>query len=212
MKGNSVATSAPRSRRGQANSQPTWEVALLFPEQGNWSAEEYLELPTNRLVEYADGRLEVLPMPTTLHQWIVFYLCRLLHEFASTRQLGLALPAPLRVQLWPGKFREPDVVFLRTKNRRRAGNEYWDGADLVMEVLSDTPEDRRRDLATKRREYAQAGIPEYWIVDPVKRQISVLRLKGRNYLVHGTFKAGQTARSALLPGFTVDVTATLAGP
>ena len=212
MRSSAIAEKVGDARRDRLHGQPTWDVALLFPEQGHWSIEEYLDLPSNRLVEYADGRLEVLPMPTTLHQWIVFYLCRLLNDFVSSHQLGLTLPAPLRVQLWPDKFREPDVVFMRAEHRARAGNEFWDGADLAMEVLSDSPEDRRRDLVVKRREYARAGIPEYWLVDPKEKQIKVLRLKDKKYVVHGTYKAGRSARSHTLPGFTVDVSATLAGP
>ncbi len=211
MKNASVKERLGKAPVGRANGQPTWEVALLFPEQGNWSVEEYLTLPGNRLVEYAEGRLEVLPMPTTLHQWIVGYLYRALEAFGRPN-VGLALPAPLRVQLGPGRFREPDVVFMLTKHRSRVGQEFWEGADLVMEVVSDAPADRRRDLVTKRREYAQAGIPEYWIVDPKAKQITVLRLKGTRYVVHGTFKAGRQARSHLLPGFGVDVAAALAGP
>lgn len=212
MKNRPVAEDLREGGKDRPNGQPTWDVALLFPEQGNWSVEEYLALPGNRLVEYADGRLEVLPMPTTLHQWIVGFLYRALEAFASSQQLGLALLAPLRVQLWPDKFREPDVVFMRAEHRDRVGKEFWDGADLVMEVLSDSSEDRRRDLVTKRREYARAGIPEYWIVDPRRKRITVLRLKGEKYIALGTFKPGQTARSHLLPGFAVDVAAALAGP
>ena len=212
MKHRSVVANRQGMSRRRANGQPTWDIALLFPAQGTWSEEEYLALPTNQLVEYADGCLEVLPMPTTLHQWIVLHLCRLLDDFASARGLGVALPAPLRVQLWADKFREPDIVFMRSQNRRRAGNEFWEAADLVMEVLSDAPDDRRRDLVTKRREYARAGISEYWIVDPKERLITVLRRQGQKYIVHGTFKTGQTARSYLLAGFAVDVTAALAGP
>ena len=43
-------------------------------------------------------------------------------------------------------------------------NVHWTGADLVIEVVS--PDDPDLDLVVKRQEYAQAGIPEYWIVDP----------------------------------------------
>ena len=212
MKTNAVAERRVDAGRNGVPGDPTWDIALLFPHQGQWSVEEYLDLPSNRLVEYAEGRLEVLPMPTTLHQWIVFYLCRLLNDFASSRGLGLTLPAPLRVRLWPDTFREPDVVFMLKAHRGRAGNEFWDGADLVMEVLSDTSEDRRRDLVVKRREYAKAGIAEYWLVDPKQKQITVLRLKGKSYLVHGRFKAGKTATSHLLAGFEVEVSTALAGP
>ena len=78
-----------------------------------------------------------------------------------------------------------------------------------MEVVSE--DDPGRDLDTKRGEYAQAGIPEYWIVDPQQQRIIVLRLDGDRYLEHGTFGPGQRATSHLLPGFDVDVSAALAG-
>jgi Uma2 family endonuclease len=114
------------------------------------------------------------------------------------------------VRLWPKKYREPDVVFMVNKHAHRIGEEYWEGADLVMEVVSASEEDRRRDLVRKRRDYARAGIPEYWIIDPQKERISVLRLQGKRYEVHGTFSKGQTASSILLPGFSVDVKEVLA--
>src|SRR5262249_46086350 len=161
-----------------------------------------LALPGNHLVEFSAGYLEVLPMPTTMHQWIVLYLWESLKRFTGDWSgLGLALAAPLRVRLWEDKFREPDVVFMLTKHRHRALDEYWDGADLVMEVVSGDPEDRKRDLITKRAEYARARIAEYWIVDPKLKQITVLRLKGKGYQVHGVFKNEQRATSRLLPGF-----------
>jgi len=72
-----------------------------------------------------------------------------------------------------------------------------------MEVVS--PDYRRHDLETKRREYAQAGIPEYRIVDPDEEQITVLTLKEGKYAVHGIFERGMVARSPLLAGFEVPV-------
>jgi Uma2 family endonuclease len=91
----------------------------------------------------------------------------------------------------------------------RIGEEFWKGADLAMEVVSGDEEDRRRDLITKRREYARAGIPEYWIVDPRGERITVLRLAGKRYVVHGEFLKGTTVSSHLLRGFTVDVSEAL---
>jgi Uma2 family endonuclease len=85
----------------------------------------------------------------------------------------------------------------------RRGEAFWRGADLVMEIVS--PADRQRDLVTKRREYAQAGIPEYWIVDGEQQAIIVLTLAGEIYQVHGAFGPGEQADSVLLPGFAVDV-------
>ena len=67
-----------------------------------------------------------------------------------------------------------------------------------------------RDLEVKRLEYAQARIPEYWIVDPRDAKITVLTLDGDSYAVHGEFAPGEQATSRLLPGFTVAVTEALA--
>ena len=188
----------------------TWEIAHLFPPQGQWSDEEYLALRGNRLVELSDGFLELLPLPTMSHQLLCAYLYGLLLTFASRHDLGTVLFAPLRVRLRPGKYREPDIVFMAKEHAQRMDEEFWKGADLVLEVVSNDPEDRRRDLVTKRREYAQAGIPEYWIVDPLPQRITVLRLARKRYLVHGEFGTGETAASHLLPGFTVDVAAAFA--
>jgi Uma2 family endonuclease len=187
--------------------EPTWEIAYLFPAQGAWSEEEYLALNANRLVEFSHGRLEVLVMPTELHQQVVLYLYRALHQVVSAARLGLVLVAPLRVRLWPGKYREPDLVLMLAEHAARRHDAYWEGADLVMEVVSD--DDRRRDVEIKRFEYARAAIPEYWIVDPSQGRITVLRLDGDRYLTHGEFAGGSQATSALLPAFSVDVAETL---
>ena len=183
--------------------EPAWEIARLFPNQGHWSEQEYLALETNQLVEFTDGHVEVLAMPTMIHQLIVIFLFDALRAFVAPRHLGTALVAPFRIRLRSGKFREPDVTFMLAEHASRITNEYWESADLVMEVVSD--DDRRRDLETKRSDYASAGIPEYWIVDPKLRQITVLTLRGSQYEVHGTFGDSDRASSSLLAGFNVNV-------
>jgi Uma2 family endonuclease len=203
----------PRARRQGVNGwlgEPTWEVAMLFPTRGQWSETDYLGLNSNHLVELSDGCLEVLSMPTTSHQWIVLYLYGLLNSFAYPK-LGFALAAPLRVRLWPGQFREPDVVFMLKEHRSRIKEEYWEGADLAMEVVSPDPEDRHRDLVKKPLEYARAEIREYWIIDPKFKQITILALRGKKYEVVGEYKKGK-ASSRLLAGFSVDVAAVFTTP
>ncbi|MDE0142418.1 MAG: Uma2 family endonuclease [Caldilineaceae bacterium] len=181
----------------------TWEIAQLFPAQGHWCEEEYLALDTNHLIELSHGQLEVLPMPTQSHQLLVIALFELLLNFVREGQLGTVLLAPMRVQLSPGKFREPDILFMRAEHDDRRSDRFWEGADLVMEIVS--PDDPERDKVTKRREYAQAGIPEYWIVDPTNTSITVLTLRGKEYALRGEFVTGETASSVLLEGFRVDV-------
>jgi Uma2 family endonuclease len=204
----SHARDKTRDSEGIIPGEPTWDGARLFPTQGNWSEADYLELNTNQLVEFSNGIVEFLPMPTMTHQLIVHLLHCVLESFVSTYGLGTVLDAPFKVRIGDGKYREPDVVFMRAEHASRMGEQYWYGADLVIEVVSD--DGRRRDVVTKRDEYALAGIPEYWIVDPEVAVITVLTLDGTSYSVHGEFKRGEQATSVLLPGFAVDVLAAMA--
>jgi Uma2 family endonuclease len=168
-----------------------------------WSEQEYLALSGNRLVEYSDGCIEELSMPTWTHQRIVRLLFELFNAVIKSRNLGELIFAPMAVRLWEGKFREPDLAFLSAARRGDIHEQYWAGDDLVVEVVSN--DDRRRDLEIKRSEYARAGIPEYWIVDPQQREITVLRLSGGQYSVHGLFRAGEQATSVMLSGLAIDV-------
>lgn len=130
--------------------RPAWEIAHLFPMQGEWTEQEYLDLTnaTNRLVELSNGTIEVLPPSTRTHQMIIAYLYRLLFEVIEARGLGSVLVAALRVRLWEGKMREPDLVVMLAEHRDREHDAYFDGADLVIEIVSD--DDPKRDLVTKR--------------------------------------------------------------
>lgn len=108
-------------------------------------------------------------------------------------------------------MREPDLVFLRPDRVKRlaaaANRAQPDGADLVMEVVSPGTQNRDRDLNVKRLEYARAGISEYWIIDPETSTVTVLELIAEAYQIASEFTVNQSARSLLLPGFSVSVQA-----
>ncbi|MBV9124655.1 MAG: Uma2 family endonuclease [Planctomycetes bacterium] len=187
-----------------------WQAQLeeILPRQGEWSEEEYLVLTNhrNRLVELTDGFLEVLPMPTDKHQAILAFLYLAFFHFIEPRG-GKARFAPLRLRIRPGKFREPDLLLLLAAADPRRQDRFWEGADLALEIISeDKPE---RDLVDKRRDYAEAQVPEYWIVNPQAETITVLRLQGAAYEEAGTYRRSESAASVLLPGFSVPVTPTL---
>lgn len=176
------------------------------PRQGHWSQDAYLRLTdsTNRLIEWTDGCIEVLPMPTDEHQSIAAWLYKLLDAFAVANG-GKVLFAPLRLRIREGKFREPDLILIRDADDTRRQNRFWLGADLTVEIVS--PDEPKRDLVDKPRDYAEAGIPEYWIVDPRTETVTVLVLQGEAYVEHGVFGRGAQATSVLLDGLTVDVSA-----
>lgn len=190
--------------------EPAWEVALLFPSQGDWRESDYLALDTNRLVELVDGKLEVLPMPSILHQLIVEFLHDALKIYVRQRRLGQTVFAPLPVRIRKDTLREPDVIFVSRERGVKPEDKRLEGADLVMEVVSPDDGSHKRDYEEKRADYAQLRVPEYWIVDPQTERITVLALKGKQYRVHGEFKPGGQATSVLLKGFSVDVSAVFA--
>lgn len=191
----------------RTNGEPAWEIAQLFPLQGAWTEEEYLALNGNHLVELSEGRIEVLPVPTELHQLILAFLYRTFQPFVEEQELGRVLFSLLRVRLWEGKIREPDLVILLKANEHLRGNQFWRGADLAVEIVS--PDDPKRDLEVKRDEYARAGVREYWIVDPRDETVRVLFLTnpGEPYTEAGVYRRGDTARSVLLSGLDVSVDA-----
>ncbi len=195
-----------------ATSQDALDALLcdLLPRQGCWSDEEYLWLTdhTNRLIEFTDGHIEELPMPTDTHQAILAFLYDLFCDYIRPR--GVVRFAALRLCIREGKFREPDLLLLCDRSDPRRQDRFWLGADLVVEVVSaDCPQ---RDLVAKRIDYAEAGIPEYWIADPRNATIQVLALESETYVEHGVFARGDTATSRLLDGLSVDVGAVFDAP
>lgn len=189
-----------------------WEVATLFPTQGNWPEEEYVELTdhANRRIEFTDGRLEFLPMPTLVHETLVRFLFLALYHFVDSKKLGEVFSNGIRVRVRPDKIRLPDVLFLYKDHYHVRHSRVWDGADLVMEVISDDPKDRRRDYETKLADYAGAGIAEYWIIDYQRKRIIVHCLDQGKYTVGSEYSPGQQATSDLLNGFSVDAAALFA--
>ncbi len=174
-----------------------YDLLDLLPDQGNWNTPDYLWLSgkSSRLIELVDGRIEVLVAPTEKHQSMLIYMFLLFRSLIA--QIGGKVAfAPLRLQLWDQRFREPDVLLVLDANDPRRANEFWSGADLVVEVVS--PDDPKRDLVDKRADYAQAGIPEYWIVNPITERIAVLQLDHDHYREFGDWGRGEIASSALL--------------
>ncbi len=182
-------------------------LADLLPAQGEWTADDYLWLTRNtrRLIELADGWIEELPMPTDTHQRIIGYLYRTFFEMLTPRG-SLVRFSGLKVRLAEQRFREPDVLVLLDPHDVRHGEAYWTGADLVVEVIS--PSNAEHDRVTKRVEYAEAGIAEYWIVDPPSETVTVFVLDADaagSYREYGRYATGAVLTSPLLPDLMVPV-------
>ncbi len=187
-----------------------WQELLgeILPSQGLWTEEQYLVLTDhrNRLIEFTDGFLEVLPMPTDKHQSILKFMFLAFFRFIELKG-GTVQFSPLRLQIRPGKYREPDLLVLRSSTDPRRNDRFWLGADLTLEVVSeDKPE---RDLVDKVVDYAEARVPEYWIVNPQTETITIFQLSGDAYQKVGDYGRGEKALSVLLTGFSVAVSEVL---
>lgn len=169
--------------------------------QRRWSEADYLLFANdqNALVELADGKVVLQEMPTPRHQAAVVRLAQAI----GRSDYGELYVAPMPVRLGAGKMREPDVVFFRTEHLDRIHEQFTDPPDLVIEVLS--PSTRSVDLGEKLVEYAEAGIPEYWVVDLEAGAIAAYKLAGNRYAAPTHFGPGVALSPSAAPDVTVEV-------
>ena len=166
---------------------------------------EYWAMDTlEGLWELADGELYEMPPLSIEHQQLIGLLYHIMQAYldAATPQLGIAL---LGVGVAMSEFLSPvpDLVFVRAGRENILRRNYIDGIpDLLVEVLST---DRRRDLVMKRGWYAEAGVPEYWIIDPVNETITVLELSGGEYVEGAVLGRNDTLTTATIPGFALSL-------
>jgi Uma2 family endonuclease len=186
------------------SSAQTLVLSELFPAPGEWTEADYFPLSERgRLVELSNGQVEVIELPTNFHQLLLLRLSFALHAFVSASRLGHVRFAPLPVRLWPGKVREPDLIYMSAAHADRIGR-YWGAPDLAVEILSKGTE--HKDRETKRGEYAKAGIAEYWIVDPEDKKVELLRLGASGmYETAAILGTQDHLTSALFPGFSLDL-------
>jgi Uma2 family endonuclease len=140
----------------------------------HWTLEEVHSLPDDgNKYEVVRGELFVTPPPTDDHETITARLTRILDPFVAANGLGMVYHARA-VMRFEGSEVEPDLMVRQPHPRGRKGS--WDDAPtptLVVEVLS--PSTRRRDHEQKRQLYLDAGVAEYWIIDPDNGSIRVVR-------------------------------------
>ena len=155
--------------------------------------------------EWVDGKV-VLMSPSSLdHQDLLKFLDRLITAFVEAHQLGWVYFAPVLMRL-PTRpsGREPDLLFVANQHADRLRETYLDGpADLVVEIVS--PESDERDRGEKFVEYEGAGIPEYWLIDPL-RQEAFFYQRGADGRYHlSPVDADGGYHSAVLSGFRLRV-------
>jgi Uma2 family endonuclease len=189
--------------------EPAFDLsaAVRCPPSGRITFEAFHDwLDEDTWAEWVDGEVQVLLPSSYRHADLVRFLLAVLSYWVEAHDLGVVIAAPFLMRLPPpvGNGREPDLLFVAQSHRERLRATYLDGpADLVVEVLS--PESVERDRKTKFAEYAQAGIPEYWMLDPEGRLAEVYRLgpDGRYRIVFAGFEGSYEC--PMLHGFRLPV-------
>ena len=160
---------------------------------------DLLDMPDDgRRYEIHGGELVVVPSPLPRHQMAVQAVFLLLHEHGRETG-GLAMIAPLDVVLDEVDVVQPDVVFFRAERRHlvRPDAVTRHPPDIAVEVLS--PSTAAVDRGRKMRMFATYGVPEYWIVDPIRRRIEVHALDDGAYRQARAASGDDVVRSVLLP-------------
>lgn len=185
----------------------TLEDGQGWPAQGEWTYEDYLRLPDDgRRYEVIRGVLYVAPAPLIIHQTVQSRLFAALIAHVDPSHLGIVYAAPVDVIL-PERIAEPvqpDLLFIREENRPEGGDpNFQDVPDLVVEILS--PSTRSYDRKTKLAAYRDAGVPEFWLVDPQTRTVAVYGWKEGQFTELQRGGDGDEIGSVVLPGFRVQV-------
>lgn len=172
---------------------------------GYISFEEYLEQSSDtHICEWVDGKIINMPGASFEHQSLSKFLVTILNLFVTQNDLGEIVYSPFVMKLEAERRgREPDILFVGNEKQHLIKKNFLDGAaDLVVEIIS--PESVGRDRGEKFVEYEAAGIKEFWLIDPTRKQAEFYNLNDEGFYRLANISEG-IFRSEVLPEFFLRV-------
>ena len=168
--------------------------------------QDYIRLPDDgNRYEVINGELIMVAAPNTYHQSVSGNLEFALRSFIVNNKIGKIFDAPVDVVLSENNVVQPDILFITKENYHIITEKNISGApDLVIEILSEGT--AYRDLIDKKELYAQFGVKEYWIVDPIKQRVEVFENRNSDFELTQQLKETGKAKSKVLNGFEVNLT------
>jgi Uma2 family endonuclease len=161
-----------------------------------WTLEELHSLPDDgNKYELVRGELFVTPPPNDDHETILSRLSRILDRYVEANGLGLVYH-PRSVVRVDGSEVEPDLMVRRPLPGIKDAWERAPRPILIVEVFS--PTTRRRDQVQKKKLYLDLGIDEYWMVDPERRSVTIVRPAHADRVVTDLLTWNPTAANAPL--------------
>ena len=178
-----------------------------LPARTRLTIAEFLDLPDTeekQKMELDDGELYIMPRPRPLHQFLIYWLGWHIANYIESFAEPPAEVYPDVVVIMsrePRRVLVPDLAVILAGQPYRIVGGYFEGVpNIVMEVLST---DRNRDLVRKRQLYAEAGVREYWIVDPRADTATLLELRDGEYAERAVLTVSDTLTTPLLPGLAI---------
>jgi len=143
---------------------------------GKISYEDFLEwCDEDTRAEWVSGEIIMASPISKRHQDISNFLIKVMGFYIEKHKLGELMVAPFQMKLGDISSREPDLFFVASNHLDRFKDTYLDGpADMAVEIIS--KESINRDRGEKFIEYETFGIPEYWLIDPIRKQADFYRL------------------------------------
>lgn len=164
-------------------------AALQLKKSGEYTLRDYYSLPDEYRVELIDGVIYDMSSPTSIHQMISAEICHALKEYIG-RKRGNCVPfaAPIDVQLDRDDktMVQPDILIVCDKSKITMQC-IFGAPDFIAEILSSST--RHKDMTVKLKKYSEAGVREYWMVDPDKKKIMVYDLEKEEFPVIYGFDA-----------------------
>jgi Uma2 family endonuclease len=138
-----------------------------------WNREMWEQLPDDgNRYEVIDGVLYMTTSPSNFHQWISRVVFVTLYQQIDTLGIGVTHYSPMGVFMPGCDPVQPDIFVVRSENMGIFRDRHVFGVpDLSIEILS--PSNSIQDTQIKRGAYARAGVPEYWIVNPRRRDVLI---------------------------------------
>ncbi len=170
--------------------------------------EEWAGLAEDEPGELVDGRLEEEEVASWAHEIVVSWLIGLFRAWIVPRG-GFVLGSETKLAVGPARGRKPDVVvfFGASSLPPRRSSLTRTPPDIVVEVVTNTPRDARRDRVEKKPDYASFGVGQYWLIDPEARTLEVLAPDQRGRFVEVLAQAEGTHEVAGCEGLVVDLDA-----
>lgn len=174
-----------------------------------YSFEEYLTYDdgTDNKYELVNGELKIMPPASGFHALILHFIFKILdQEIDRIEQQCKVMPGTVGVRTAKNKSRIPDLVILSEKQcqeiREMSTAVLESPPLLAVEIVS--PNNADDDYRYKRSEYAVREIPEYWIIDPEAKKVSILLLVSGFYEVTELTEE-QEIKSSLFPELKLTV-------